>query len=256
MHIKKKALPQPIFFGTDDRDIHMPQSPAVSIVMPTYNEAANLPELVKGIHSRLAGIGHEVVIVDDDSPDGTGRVAEELNAIYGNVKVIIRKENRGYGLSYLRGLAESKGDVVVTMDADCSHPVEIIPDLLRDARENDVSVASRWVRGGGTESPAGRVALSSFTSFFFRFFFRVRVKDITSGYRAYRRKAVEDIIRMPIRSEGFEVLTEILVRLSNKGYKIHEIPFRYLDRHSGESKMKTSYLLKRYVRLILNLLMY
>lgn len=228
---------------------------SVSILVPTYNEAENIPLLIKSISETLSKINilYEIIIVDDNSSDNTAKIAMELNGKYRTVRVFIREYDPGYAPSYLLGLKEAKNDIVISMDADGSHPSDLLPLFIKEIEESDVVIASRWIKGGRTESSFKRVLLSKFTSAFFTIFFRLKVKDITSGYRAYKRYVVDDINQRSFKSHGFELLTEILVKLNNR-YIIKEIPLEYVLRDKGESKMRTLNLLKRYIILILSIL--
>lgn len=228
---------------------------SVSIVVPTRNEAENIPALIKNVSETLSKLNvlYEIIIVDDKSSDNTGKIASELNEKYGNIRVFVRENNHGYALSYLHGLKEAKNDIVISMDADGSHPSDLLPLFIKEIEGCDVVIASRWIRGGSTESSPKRIFLSRFTSLFFTVFFGLKVKDITSGYRAYKRDVVDEINQMPLKSHGFEVLTEILVKL-NKNHDFKEIPLEYMKRDKGESKMRTLNLLKRYIVLILSLI--
>ncbi|BAD86098.1 dolichol-phosphate mannosyltransferase, fused to membrane-bound GtrA-like domain [Thermococcus kodakarensis KOD1] len=207
----------------------------ISVVIPTYNERENLPELVERLSRALQGYEYEIVIVDDDSPDKTWGLAEELARKY-PIKVIRRTKEKGLSSAVIRGFKEASGDVFVVMDADLQHPPEKVPELIEAIKRGaDIAIASRYVPGGAVKNwywyrkliskgaiMIGRVALP-----------RIRnVKDPVSGFFALRREVVEGVELNPV---GFKILMEILV----KGHynNVREVPFTFGLRKAGESKL-------------------
>ena len=207
----------------------------VSVIVPTYNERDNLPELFERISSSLRGYDYEIIIVDDDSPDETWKLAEELSNKY-PVKVIRRTDEKGLSSAVIRGFKEATGDVFVVMDADLQHPPEVIPELLKAIEEGaDIAIASRYVPGGGVKNwywyrkliskgaiMLGRLALPKIRD----------VKDPVSGFFALRREVVEGVELNPV---GFKILMEVLIKGNYR--KVVEVPFVFGLRKAGESKL-------------------
>lgn len=209
------------------------------IVVPTYNERANIPELIQKIFANLPDI--HLLVVDDDSPDGTAGVVEKIGIDHPTLKLIRRKGERGYGRALTTGIEyglDSGFDVIGTMDADLSHdPAYLLPmlDLLAC---HDVVIGSRYVRDGGTVNwGMHRVLLSWFANRFAAALLRIPARDITSGYRLYRRSALEWIRTTEIKSSGYSFLGELLYRAYRGGAKIAEYPIIFHDRTKGASKL-------------------
>jgi len=204
----------------------------VSVIVPTYNEADSLPELTRRLFAALegAGLAGEMVIVDDDSPDGTGDVAEELARRH-PMQVLHRPPKSGLASAVTDGLGRARGEVLVVMDADLSHPPEVVPDLVKAVADDvDLAVASRYVPGGGVLNwPWHRRFASWFANVLARPF--VPMHDATSGFFALRRAVVEDVTLDPI---GFKIGLEVMA----KGrYRRHvEVPYTFQDRRYGKSK--------------------
>ncbi len=205
-----------------------PGSACVTVVVPTYNEAANLPELVKRICHSLPGV--EILVIDDASKDGTAEVVRSLGAEW-PVRVVERFDERGLSTAVMRGFAEAKTDLCVVMDADLSHPPESIPAIVKAVQEGaDVAVGSRYVRGGDIEnwsflrrmtSKAGTLLARPLTP----------VRDPMAGFFALRRSLLAGVALKP---KGFKILLEILARTGTK--KVVEVPIRFEDRAAGASK--------------------
>ncbi len=206
----------------------------LSVVVPTYNEKENIPELIKRIFKVLGenNIDGEVVIVDDNSPDGTAKVAEELSKDY-NVQVIVRKDERGLSSAAIRGMEDAKGDILCVIDADLSHPPEVIPDMLKEITEGkaELVIGSRRVAGGGIENwPMKRKVVSKCASFIARPL--TKVKDPMSGFFMLKRSVIEGV---ELKPKGYKIGLEIIV----KGNYEHlvEVPYVFRDRAKGESKL-------------------
>lgn len=209
----------------------------VSIIVPTYNERGNLDPLLEGIDDALGSHGtpYEVVVVDDDSPDGTWKRARELADRY-PVRGIRRTGERGLATAVLRGVAEAKDDILVVMDADLQHPPERIPDLLEAIEAGaDVAVGSRFVEGGDPGGLSGpRRLVSAGADVLARTLFaRARpVEDIQSGFFAFRREVVDDADLEPV---GYKILLEVLVLGDHDG--VAEVPYAFREREEGRSKL-------------------
>lgn len=213
----------------------------LSVIVPTYNERENLPELIKRTLAAFERIDEpaELLIVDDDSPDGTAGAAEQIAATHQEghrVRVLLRTEDRGLANAVVDGFASARGDVLTVMDADLSHPPELLPKLLAAVREQgaDMAIASRYVAGGGTEDwPLLRRIISRGACLLARGLTPVR--DVTSGYFALRRTALEGTELTPF---GYKIGLEILARL--KRPRVIEVPFVFRDRRYGTSKLSGS----------------
>lgn len=211
----------------------------VSIVVPTYNERDNIAELVDRIHKALsrAGIKYEIVIVDDNSPDGTAEVAESLSSQY-NVKVLKRKGKLGLSSAVLDGVKISTGRYIVVMDADLQHPPEVIPELTDKARNGyDVVIASRYVRGGSPgEWNIVRKVISKGATYIARIMLPQarNVKDPMSGFFLFKKEVIED---RQLNPRGFKILLELLVR--GRYNKVCEVPYTFGKRLKGKSKLGT-----------------
>jgi glycosyltransferase involved in cell wall biosynthesis len=215
-------------------------------VIPTYNERENLGLLVNNI-LELA-LGSQIVIVDDNSPDGTGDLADELSACHPDVHVIHRPGKLGLGTAHIAGMKAaltSSAHYVLTMDADFSHHPRYIPDLLRGLDQFDVVIGSRYVPGGGTLfCTAPRKALSRGANLFARTVLSLGAGDATAGFRGYRRAVLESIELDAIVSNGYSFLIEMLYRCQRKGWRIGEVPIIFENRQRGASKISRTEILK------------
>jgi dolichol-phosphate mannosyltransferase len=206
----------------------------LSLIIPTYNERTRLGELVQAISAVFDQhqIGGEIIVVDDNSPDGTGQFAESLSERY-PVRVVHRPGKLGLGSAVIDGFATAKGSVLGVMDADLSHPAEALPRMLDalDRWQADLVIASRYIPGGGTRNwPFVRRAMSRFACLLARPLTAAR--DATSGYFLIRRQASENVT---IQARGFKICLELLVR--GRIRTIVEVPYEFADRAAGESKM-------------------
>lgn len=202
--------------------------------MPTYNETENLDELVRRVQQACssAGLQVEIVIVDDNSPDGTGARAEEL-AKTQNLKVVHRSGKLGLSSAVLEGFNVASGSVLVVMDADLSHPPEKIPEMVSkiDSGEADVVVGSRYIKGGSVENwPITRRIISKGATLLARWL--TKVKDPMSGFFALKRSVIEGVVLDPV---GYKIGLEILVK--GKYSKAVEVPIHFADRKAGKSKL-------------------
>jgi dolichol-phosphate mannosyltransferase len=212
------------------------------VVVPTYNERENLPEIVATVLA-LPVPGLRLLVVDDNSPDGTGRLADELAAsAAGRVGVLHRPGKGGLGPAYLAGferaLAEG-ADAVIEMDADFSHDPAVIPALLARLAECDLVVGSRYIRGGGVD-PAWslpRRLLSRFGGLYARIILGLPIHDPTSGFRAYSRRALEAIDLTSVHSNGYTFQIEMAYAVHRQGLRLCEVPIHFKERARGQSKM-------------------
>ena len=209
------------------------------VVIPTYNEAENLPLLVPRVLDQDPEV--EVLVVDDASPDGTGELADELAEANTRVHVLHRDAKQGLGPAYRAGFAralELGADRVIQMDADFSHPPETIPVMLEEIRDHDVVMGSRYVNGITVVNwPIERVLLSYFGNWYVRTVTRMPITDTTGGFRCIRRETLEAIRYSEIRANGYAFQMEINYRLFKHGARVKEISFFFLDRTRCTSKL-------------------
>jgi len=213
------------------------------VVIPTYNEAENLPLIVPQVLQQDPSI--EVLVVDDASPDGTGKIADDLVAKHpGRVKVLHRHGTRGLGRAYRDGIAralEFGADQVIQMDADFSHPPETLKIMLEKIRNCDVVLGSRYLKGITVVNwPIERILISWFGNQYARIVTGLPISDTTGGFRCTRRELLERIGFQKIRSDGYAFQIEMNYRLYKYGARLEEIPFFFLDRERGESKLSLS----------------
>jgi dolichol-phosphate mannosyltransferase len=217
-----------------------------TIVIPTYNERENITLLVTDILA--LGLGSRVVIVDDNSPDGTGQLADELAAANPGVRVIHRPGKLGLGTAHIAGIKaalEGGSAYILTMDADFSHHPRYIPDLLAALNAFDVVIGSRYVPGGGTlYCSIPRKALSRGANLFARTVLSLQAGDATAGFRGYRREVLESIALDEIVSDGYSFLIEMLYRCQRKGWLVGEVPITFENRQRGASKISKAEILK------------
>jgi dolichol-phosphate mannosyltransferase len=210
------------------------------VVLPTYNERENVARLLGAVRATLPAA--DVLVVDDNSPDGTAALVEEAAAELGQIKLVRRPGKHGLGSAYREGftVALDEGyDTIVSMDVDFSHDPAMLPDLLRliDAGA-DAVIGSRYVPGGDTvDWPLHRRLLSRWGNRYTSFVLGLQVRDCTSGYRAYRAGALRGIDPASTTAEGYAFLTELVRRLVRHGDKVMETPIVFADRRYGESKM-------------------
>lgn len=210
------------------------------VVAPTYNEGDNIASFLRAVRS--AAPGADILVVDDNSPDGTGRLADTLAAELGRVDVLHRPGKQGLGSAYRHGfdVAMAAGyDIVVSMDVDFSHDPMTIPDLIAAVEGGaDVAIGSRYVPGGATSDwPLHRRLLSRWGNRYTGLVLALSVRDCTSGFRAYRADALRRIEPSSTSAEGYAFLTELVRRLSRSGFTMVEVPIVFRDREHGTSKM-------------------
>ncbi len=211
----------------------------VVMVVPTYNEAENIAWIVSRVRRALPEV--DVLVVDDGSPDGTGRIADELAAEDPQVSVVHRSAKEGLGAAYLHGfrVALERGyDVIGEMDADGSHQPEQLPRLLAALEDADLVLGSRWVPGGSVVNwPWTREALSRGGNLYTRLLLGVPVRDATGGFRLFRRTTLEKIDLPSVRSVGYCFQADLAWRTVEAGLRVREVPIDFIERIRGESKM-------------------
>ncbi len=228
----------------------------VAVVIPTYNEAENLAQIVGQLDALdVPGLGF--VIVDDASPDGTGDIADRLSAARpGRVIVLHRAGKQGLGKAYLAGFRaalDAGAERIVEMDADLSHPPSEVPNMLALLDTADVATGSRYARGGGTDPSWGlmRKLTSAWGNRGIRLIMGLRVKDATSGFKAFRRSALETIGLDRLRLAGYGFQAEIAYTCQRAGLRVVEHPYQFTDRKLGKSKMSLGIVIEAFWRLIL-----
>ncbi|MBE9504742.1 MAG: polyprenol monophosphomannose synthase [Proteobacteria bacterium] len=209
------------------------------IVIPTYNEKDNIENLVNEILDLNLDI--HVLIVDDNSPDGTGDIADDLAKRRDEVHLIHRSGKLGLGSAYREGFRyalNAGAEFIIEMDADFSHNPDRIPVLLEKAETADVVVGSRYLNGVSVVNwPIRRLMLSYFANVYTRVITGLKISDCTGGYKCFNRKVLDAINLESIKSDGYSFQIEMNVRCIEKGFKIAEIPIIFIDRHAGTSKM-------------------
>jgi dolichol-phosphate mannosyltransferase len=221
------------------------RSAAVTVVLPTYNEAANLPVVVAALFA-LPLPGLRILVADDNSPDGTGGIAQQLVDRYGTARMTVahRPAKQGLGRAYVDGMAwalEAGADFVAQMDSDLSHAPEYLPEMLGTllATSADVVIGSRYVAGASLaeEWSWHRKALSGFANMYVRMLLRLGIRDVTAGFKLWRSSALTAIDIASIQSNGYSFQVEMNYRAVKCGLKIVELPIHFAERRAGESKM-------------------
>jgi dolichol-phosphate mannosyltransferase len=234
---------------------HAPR-PSTWLVVPTYNEAENLEPFVRRVLPRLASAAgeHRVLIVDDSSPDGTGEIADRLAAELETVEVLHRTEKDGLGRAYAAGFERALADgaeLVMQMDVDFSHDPAHVPSLIAAAANADLVLGSRYVAGGGvTDWGLARRLLSRGGSWYARKVLGVPVKDLTGGFKCFRRELLEDLSAAGFHTAGFGFQVEVTYRAIRGGARVHEVPIRFRDRQVGASKMSSRIVIEALWRVV------
>lgn len=235
------------------------ENPQVSIIVPTYNESQNIIDMLKSIRNCIPdGFSTETIVVDDNSPDGTGKIVEEyisnLKKFTENkISIIHRKAKAGLASAILNGIQIAKADTIVVMDSDFSHPPQIIPKLVSAIKQYqyDIAIASRYVKGGNVEGwSLKRKIISKVATLIARKSLGVKSNDPMSGFFAFRKNLIKGLSFDAI---GYKILLELLVK--TKGVKIQEIPYTFQDRKFGSSKLDLRTIID-YVKSVLRLYRY
>jgi dolichol-phosphate mannosyltransferase len=219
---------------------------AIWLVIPTYNEAAGLERIVRAAGAELAVIAagdHRILIVDDNSPDGTGAIADSLAAEIDEVEVLHRPAKSGLGQAYLAGFARALAAgarLVIEMDADFSHDPRYLPELIGAAEDADLVLGSRYVPGGGVRDwGLVRRLISRGGGLYARRILGIGVRDLTGGFKCIRREVLEAIDLPSVRAEGYVFQIEVTYRAVLAGFTVREVPIVFADRTEGSSKMST-----------------
>jgi dolichol-phosphate mannosyltransferase len=209
------------------------------VVIGTYNEAENIPSLLPDVLD--LGPQYETIVVDDNSPDGTGRIVSQIAINKPRIHLVERPARLGYGTAYLEGFRTALdlgADYIVQMDADYSHNPRDIPRLVEAAEKADMVIGSRYVRGGSTSGwPLRRRLVSKTASLLVRLLLGLPVRDCTGGFKCFRRSTLESINFADIRSQGFASSYEMNYLCHRSGKALREVPIRFVDRRAGKSKL-------------------
>ena len=209
------------------------------IITPTYNERQNVETLLERIHVVVPGA--HVLVVDDNSPDGTGQWVEQQSEQEAWVHVLRRPEKQGLGTAYCAGFKwalQRDYQQIIQMDADLSHDPDQIPDLLAESKEYDLVIGSRYIKGVNIVNwPLSRLILSWSANLYARLITGIPVWDLTGGFKCWKRKVLEKLDISTIRSEGYSFQIETTFRAYRQGYSIKEVPIIFIDRTEGDSKM-------------------
>ena len=209
------------------------------IIFPTYNERDNIEKIVHSVLPLDPRI--HVLIVDDNSPDGTGKIADRLASSLEKVNVLHRQVKEGLGPAYIAGFKwaiEHEYDFIFEMDADFSHGPEYLKDFLREIQENDLVIGSRYISGVNVINwPMSRLLLSYYANVYTRIITGLPLRDATGGFKCFRRQVLEAIDLDAVRSSGYSFQIEMSMRVWKKGFRIKEIPIIFVDRVAGSSKM-------------------
>ncbi|RNJ76073.1 MAG: glycosyltransferase family 2 protein [Nitrosopumilus sp. D6] len=214
-------------------------NPQVSIIVPTYNESQNILGMLRSIRESIpSGVSTETIVVDDNSPDGTGRIVDDYisslkKMAEGTIDVIHRTAKNGLSSAILNGIQRARGETIVVMDSDFSHPPQIIPKLIEALRQCELAVASRYIAGGGIRDwPTKRRLMSKFATMVAKRGLGIKTRDPMSGFFAFKRSIINGL---SFDALGYKLLLEILVK--TKDIRIKEIPYTFEERRSGSSKL-------------------
>jgi dolichol-phosphate mannosyltransferase len=217
--------------------------PGAWLILPTYNEAENIEPLVRAVlpHLASAGFEHTILVVDDNSPDGTGAIADRLAEELAEVRVLHRPEKQGLGRAYLAGFGvalEEGADLILEMDSDFSHDPADVPRLLAATGAADLVLGSRYVPGGGVEDwGIVRRILSRGGSAYARLLLGVPVRDLTGGFKCFHRRVLETIDLDDVHADGYGFQIELTYRTVQAGFTVAEVPITFRERRVGRSKM-------------------
>jgi dolichol-phosphate mannosyltransferase len=223
--------------------------PRTVVCLPTYNERENLPRVIDALEQH----GVRVLVIDDNSPDGTGELADRIAAERDWVSVLHRERKEGLGPAYLAGFREAlRGDAefVLEMDADLSHDPAAVPRLIEACVNGaDVALGSRYVEGGGTENwGRGRRIVSAGGSLYARTLLGLDIRDLTGGFKCFRREVLERIDLDAVTSKGYAFQIELTYRALRAGFRVVEVPIVFIDRTHGKSKMSRTIFLEAIAR--------
>jgi dolichol-phosphate mannosyltransferase len=209
------------------------------VIIPTYNEAANITELIREIFLYASDV--HVLVIDDNSPDGTGTIVQNLRADYPGLKMLKRRRKLGLASAYRLGFAyalEKNYDYIIEMDADFSHDPVVIAQFLQEINNHDLVIGSRYITGGRLVNwPLFRLALSYFASLYVRLITGLPVHDATAGYKCFRRCVLKSVDLDNMLTDGYAFQIEMHFRAWQNGWRIKEIPITFVDRSAGQSKL-------------------
>ena len=218
--------------------------PSTVVCLPTYNERENLEAMLRALGDKDV----HVLVIDDNSPDGTGEIADRLAAELGYVSVLHRESKEGLGPAYLAGFRRALADgaeLVLEMDCDFSHDPNDVPRLIAAARDADLVLGSRYVAGGAVRNwGLVRRVVSAGGSWYARVLLGARIRDLTGGFKCYRRRVLETIDLDAIDSKGYAFQIETTYRALRAGFKVAEVPITFVDREAGGSKMSRAIVLE------------
>ncbi len=219
------------------------------VVIPTYNERGNIEKIIPQILAQDEGI--HILVVDDNSPDGTGEIADRLASVNERIHVLHRSGKLGLGSAYREGFRyalEQGASNIIEMDADFSHDPAMLPVFLEKIQSVDMVVGSRYLNGVSVVNwPLRRLMLSYFASVYTRIITGLKLSDCTSGFKCFRREVLQAIDLTKIRSDGYSFQIEMNYRCHEKGFRIGEVPIIFIDRHAGTSKMSRQIVLEAVV---------
>lgn len=220
------------------------------VLVPTYQELHTLPSIIHRIfeHNPLV----DVLVIDDNSPDGTGKLAEQLKDKYPNLEVLHRSNKNGLGAAYIDGFRKSldKYEVLVEMDADGSHDPKDLVKILEEIENYDCVLGSRWVPGGKVINwPKSREILSRGGNQYARFMLGIKIGDATGGFRAYRTQALKQLDLSTIDSQGYCFQVDMVRRFLKKGFTIKELPITFTERTIGTSKMSKNIVIEAFIKI-------
>ncbi len=215
------------------------------VLLPTYNERRNIEKIIPAI---LSAADVDIIVLDDNSPDGTGKIAETIADANSRVSVVHRPQKQGLGKAYLAGfkMALLRGyEHILQMDADFSHPINQLPTMLSLSKKYDLVLGSRWTKGGGTKNwPLPRQILSKGGSFYARTLLNIPIRDVTGGFKCFRRQVLEALPLETIQSTGYSFQIEMTYRALKQGFSVQEIPIVFVEREQGVSKMSNKIVLE------------
>lgn len=226
-----------------------------TIILPTYNERENLAGIIKEIFT--VGVENlKILIVDDNSPDGTGRLADELAEQYPNVSVLHRAQKEGLGKAYIDGFQKALSDpdcgFIFEMDADFSHQPKYLPHFLDHIQEADLVLGSRYIADGGVENWGFvRRYISRFANLIIRLILGVPIYDLTGGFKCFRREVLEKLDFARIESSGYNFQIEINYKVYKKQFRIVEIPIIFVERRAGKSKFNATIMLESFWKVLM-----
>lgn len=224
------------------------------IIIPTYNEAENIYTFLEKIYTECNGINFSVLVVDDNSPDGTANIVKQWMQKHENCYLLLREKKQGLGKAYIAGFKwglENGFDYLLQIDADFSHNPNYIPIFMQKIKDYDFIIGSRYVKGGGIEGwGLIRKIISKGGSTYARFFLTFKIKDFTGGFNLWRKEVLESIELDSLYSSGYSFQIEMKYKALRKGFKFLEYPIIFVDRTNGKSKMSKSIVIEAMINVL------